>query len=260
LHEYLERHSIDLSALTIDHLDAFMEEFNERFAPGTCKTYRFHLRGFLTYLYRERGILSRDLAPLLRGAPLFAQAKPPKFLRSQEVQKLFASLKLSCPTDIRTYAMVHLAYTLGLRPVEISGITLDDISFSRRELTVRDRKANNPMTLPVPEHTIKTMAAYVVTARPKSQHRHLFLTLTCPYRPISSGTAVHCIAKAMKQAGLGSSAYWLRHTYAQNLLEMGRSVYEIKEMLGHDNIQSTQRYLSIHTELMREVLFDEKLR
>jgi site-specific recombinase XerD len=42
-------------------------------------------------------------------------------------------------------------------------------------------------------------------------------------------------------------------------LQLGRSIYEIKEMLGHENIQSTQRYLHIHTALMRKVLFDEEL-
>ena len=63
----------------------------------------------------------------------------------------------------------------------------------------------------------------------------------------------------MKEAGLSSSAYWLRHTYAQSLLTIGRSIFEIKEMLGHQNIQSSQTYLHIDTQLMRKVLFDETL-
>jgi site-specific recombinase XerD len=63
----------------------------------------------------------------------------------------------------------------------------------------------------------------------------------------------------MHQAGLQASAYWLRHTYAQNLLEAGTSIYEMKEMLGHDMIDSTKKYLHIHIKLMREVLFDESL-
>ena len=64
-------------------------------------------------------------------------------------------------------------------------------------------------------------------------------------------------AKAMKKACLPSTAYWLRHTYAQNLLEAGCSIFEIKEMLGHDKIESTKNYLRIHIQLMRKVLFDE---
>jgi site-specific recombinase XerD len=54
------------------------------------------------------------------------------------------------------------------------------------------------------------------------------------------------------------SAYWLRHTYAQNLLERGASIFEIKEMLGHESIISAEKYLHVHTNLMREVLFDDE--
>ena len=256
-HDYLERHKINLSTLKIKHLDAFMAEF--KVAKTTLRTYRHHLRGFLKYLYQERRILKNNLALLLVGAPLFAQKKPPKFLRPQEVQKLFSTLKLSTPADIRTYAMVYLAYTLGLRPIEISKITLDDISFQKEELTVRDRKTKNPTILPLPKQTIKAIAAYVMKARPKNPCRHLFLTCQEPIKPIRSGTVILSIGKAMRQAGLSASAYWLRHTYAQNLLCTGRSIYEIKEMLGHESIQSTQRYLHIDIDLMRKVIFNETL-
>jgi site-specific recombinase XerD len=175
------------------------------------------------------------------------------------VKKLFASLKLSTPTQIRTYCLMHLAYFLGLRPAEICRITLDDIAFQQRQLTLRERKGGEVITLPLPENTIKAIALYVSQGRPQGPSRHLFLNHHFPYRPMSSNNAVGCILEAMKQAGLPSSAYWLRHTYAQNLLHMGRSIYEVKEMMGHHNIQSTQRYLHINVELMRKVLFDEEL-
>ena len=259
LHAYLQRHETDLHFLTIEHLDAFMAELNEGLALSTRKTYRSYLRGLLSYLYHEREILRKDLAPLLVGPPLFAKAKPPKFLRPHEVQKLFDNLELSTPAHIRTYAIVHLAYSLGLRPVEVNKITLDDISFTKGELALRHRKGKNPMTMPVPENTMKAIAAYVLRARPKTQCRTLFLSLQPPYRPASAAVVAHCITKAMRKTGLSSSAYWLRHTYAQNLLEAGASIYELKEMLGHDNIQTTSRYVHIHIRLMRKVLFDETL-
>jgi len=256
-HEYLKRHQIELPALKIEHLDAFIAGF--KVAAITRRMYSYLLRGFLRYLYYECRVIKRDLAKLLVRPPLFAQAKPPKYLRLKEVKKLFAGLKLSTPTESRTYAMVYLAYTLGLRPAEISRISLDDISFSKGELTLPKRKGGNPITLPLPEQTIKAIAFYLTKGRPKSPHRHIFLTSVLPYRPVSAGTVIYHISKAMKQTGLYSSSYWLRHTYAQNLLNIGRSIYEIKEMMGHQNIQSTNRYLYIHTELMRKVLFDEEL-
>ena len=256
-HDYLGADKIDLCALKIEHLDLFMAKF--KVALSTRKTYRHYLRGFLKYLYYEKKILRKNLAPLLVGAPRFDQVKPPKFLRPQEVQKLFTGLKLSTPTDVRTCAMVYLAYTLGLRPIEISKITLDDISFSEGKLRVPDRKTKNPVVLPLPEMTIRSIAAYIATARPETPFRQLFLTNQKPIKPVSTNTVVYYIGKAMKDAGLSSSAYWLRHTYAQNLLQIGRSIYEIKEMLGHQNIQSSQAYLHIDTKLMRKVLFNETL-
>jgi site-specific recombinase XerD len=103
------------------------------------------------------------------------------------------------------------------------------------------------------------VAAYIIGARPKTKHRRLFLNLQPPYRPMTPN-AVGCrITFAMKRAGLDTSAYWLRHTYAQNLLEAGASIFEIKEMLGHDTIESTHRYLHVHTKLMRQVVLSTPL-
>jgi len=153
--------------------------------------------------------------------------------------------------------MVHLAYTLGLRPKEISQIRLDDISFRQQLLRLPVRKGGNPIELPIPEHTIKAVAAYIIGSRPQSKYRTLFLTLPPPHRPMSPNTVGHHISKAMRKTGLNASAYWLRHTHAQNLLEAGASIFEIKEMLGHDKIESTKLYLHVHTKLMRKVLFDE---
>jgi site-specific recombinase XerD len=256
-HAYLGKHSIALARLKIEDLDHFLAQL--KVARSTRSIYRSHLRGFLKYLHHERRILKKDLAPLLLGPRLFSEHKPPKFLRPQEVQTLFASLSLCTRSDIRTCAMVHLAYTLGLRPVEIGNITLDDISFRKAVLTLSNRKGLNPVTLPLPEQTIKAIAAYLAKARPKSLSRHLFVGFPFPYPPLQSSSVSQCISKAMKRAGLPFSAYSLRHTYAQNLLHMGQSIYEIKEMLGHDNIHSTQKYLYIHVDLMRKVLFHETL-
>jgi site-specific recombinase XerD len=259
LHQHLEKHQIRLKAVTIEKLDAFLAEYLAPYKAQTCATYRSCLRGFLRYLHFERNLLSTNLAPLIVGAPQFAKNKPPKFLRPDELQRLFAGLKLSSPGDLRTYAMVHLAYTLGMRPCEISWLDLNDVFFESGELNIRSRKNDAPVKLPVPEETIKAIAAYVVGGRPKSSHRGLFLTLKPPIRPVSQNTVTQAINGFMKTMGIAQGAYGLRHTYAQNLLEAGLSLYEIKEMMGHESIESTKKYLHVHIQMMREVLFDEAL-
>ncbi len=257
--DYLKAHKIDLHSLTIEQVDHFLSVFFAPFSPATGTVYRSMIRGFLKYLFQEHQITKKDLSSLIVGAHLFSQSKPPNFLRPQQVQKLFAGLKLTTPANIRTYAMVHLAYMLGLRPQEICSITLDDISFGRATLRVKDRKTNHPIKLPLPEDVIKAIAAYLIGVRPESNHRTLFLTLKAPYEPLTPGVVGYHVSNCMQRAALGSSAYWLRHTYAQNLLETGASIYEIKEMLGHDSIESTKKYLHIHITLMRKVLFDETI-
>jgi len=258
-HDYLERHNIKLVSIRIEQIDAFLAEFFAPFSPVTRQTYRSYFRGFLKYLYYPREIIRKDLAPLVVGAPQFAQSKPPKFLHPHEVQRLFDSFELSSSKDLRNYALVHLLYGLGLRPDEISCITLDDISFTQSELTLTTRKNDRPAKLPLPENTIKAIAAYIIGTRPKSNQRRLFLNLVAPYRPISATSVGQHISACIRKAGLSGTAYWLRHTYAQNLLEAGSTIYEIKEMMGHDNINSSEKYLHIHIRLMRRVIFDEEL-
>lgn len=231
-YEFLQRLHIELADIKTDHIEAFMAECRKRLAPVTCKVYRYYLRGFLKYLYHELKILPQDLAPLVVGARLFDKAKSPNFLQPQELQKLFSNLKLTTPTHIRTYAMVHLAYFMGLRPGEISKIKLDDICFKKKDLILQKGMGNNIMILPVPDKTIKAIAAYVLKARPKkSKYRNLFLSLQIPYRPINPGTVMRCISKVMKESGLFSPVYSLRHSYAHNLINAGATIYESKEML-----------------------------
>jgi site-specific recombinase XerD len=150
-HDYLESHNIKLSLIRIEQIDAFLAEFFTGFSANTRITYRSYLRGFLKFLYYSRKIIRKDLAPLVVGARQFDQSKPPKFLRPHEVQRLFDSFELSSFKDLRNYALVHLSYGLGLRPDEISRITLDDISFTQSELTLTHRKNDRPVKLPLPE-------------------------------------------------------------------------------------------------------------
>jgi len=257
-HDYLERQYINVASIRIEQIDGFLAEFFVPFSPISRQTYRAYLRGFLKYLHYQ-GITRKNLAPLVVGPRQFAQSTPPKFFRPHEIQQLFNSFELTSFKNIRNHAMVHLAYGLGLRPDEIRLILLDDISFAKSELILPKRKNGCPVKLPLPENIIKAIAAYVIGARPKSSHRELFLNLVAPYRPLCTTSVGQHITECIRKAGLSGSAYWLRHTYAQNLLEAGSSIYEIKEMMGHNAINSAEKYLNIHINLMRKVLFNEEL-
>lgn len=256
---YLKRHNLNLSAITIEQLDTFDQEYNAAYAQQSQKFNRSCFKLFLRYLYYERCVLKRDFAALLKVVRIFHRTKPPCFLRTDEIQQLFDNMTPATPAELRAYAMVHIAYTMGLRPQEISRLTLDDIAFSKAEMNVRYRKAGLPVTMPIPLKTLKAIAAYLVGGRPENNCRELFLQCYRPYRPVSSPTVCYAIKTCMRKAGLPEEAttYWLRHTHAQHLLEAGISVFEIKEMLGHDDIEATKRYIHIDIKLMRRVILGE---
>ena len=254
---YLQKSGVELTSINIEHVDEFMAMFNASYAKASQRLYRSFLRCFLRYLYNERNLIRQNLADLLISPATFGRVKPPQFLRPGEVRQLFDRLPHTTACELRTYAQVHLAYYLGLRPIEISWITLDDISFCKGLLGLKNRKNNRPLQLPIPEDALKAITAYIVGGRPKSHHRSLFLIFSPEPKPMSANLTGFYLTKALRDAGLPGTAYWLRHTFAQNMLEAGASIFEIKEMMGHDTIESTKIYLSIHVSLMRRVLFDE---
>ncbi len=259
LNNYLTNHGIRLERLSIEHIDGFIAQYSTGYGYTSRRHIRTYLRKFLKYLYYQAKITKRDLAPLVVGAVCFARCQPPKFLKSEELSRLFDDLNSPRNKDLRTAAMVHLCYFVGLRPKELALIWLDDIGFVKSQIRIAVRKGANPVKLPLPEVTIKAVAAYVIAGRPKSDRRQLFLNHHPPYLPVTAATVGHDVTRVLKRINPAATAYWLRHTYAQHLLESGASIFELKEMMGHDNIQSARRYLAIHLELMRKVLFDEPL-
>lgn len=259
LHADLAKRGIELAGLRIEHIDAFLDRYNAGLASATRRYNRSYLRGFLRYLYHNRNILKTDLATHVVGAVNFAHTNPPKFLRSDEIRALFAVPKTHTPWELRCLAMMHLLYALGLRPKEISRLTLDDLFFEKEEICIPNRKSFNPIMLPLPEPAIKAIAGYLVGARPNTARRELFLSLSGPIRPVAAATVSRDVTRFIRKIHPDATSYWLRHTYAQHLLESHSSIFEVKEMMGHDSLQSTRKYLHIHTALMRKVLFDESL-
>jgi len=258
-HLYLTATGTQLASLRMDQVDGFLATLRPRYAPSSCRNYGMLLKHFLGYLYHERSMIRRDLASFVQFPRTYARPKPHKFLRPEEIQRLFASLSLSSPVRIRESAIIHLAYMLGMRPSEIQRLALDDVFLSKGEIVLLERKNETSVRLPLPEEGVKILAAYLVGVRGTSALRNFFLTLRPPFRPLSMSMISETIKGCMRRAGVKGSPYWLRHTYAQNLLEAGTSVFEIRDMLGHTRIESTREYLRIHIQLMRELILDETL-
>lgn len=254
--KYLARIEINIENLKSTHIDNFLFELKQRLCSSTCRLYIYYIRKFVKYLYQNRGILNIDLSKLMILNPATAYSFPPKYFLDSEIKGVFDNIKLSSKRDIRTYCILHLSYAFGLLPRETCMITLDDINFRKREINLRSRCYENNVMLPLSDKTIKAIALYIINARPRNAHRALFLKIKFPYEPLSPSSICNDLNRVLHKAN-GASSYWLRHTYAKQLIDMGATNYEIKEMLGYEKIKTAERYLRINLNLMKSVLFDE---
>ncbi len=156
----LERRGLDLGRVGIEHVDDFLAGRNRRFSSSASRRNRSHPGNFFRYLRFELRVVKKDIAGSIVGATEFARAKPPKFPRPGEIERVFENLSFDGERSSRRAAMVHLAFSLGLRPKEICSVLLDDISFERGALDLPKRKCDNPVELPLPEAGVKAVAAY----------------------------------------------------------------------------------------------------
>ncbi|KPA10381.1 integrase/recombinase XerC, partial [Candidatus Magnetomorum sp. HK-1] len=151
--QFLLSNQVSLNHLNIEIIDRFLFETYQ--AKKSSQPYRTAMRGFLRYLYHEAGIGDKDLSISLIGAPVMNRNNPPKFLYHDEIKKLLDVASVLTDRGIRTNAIVRIAVTTGLRPIEIANISLDDICFKTALLKIPLRKGKNPIVLPLPEDTIK---------------------------------------------------------------------------------------------------------
>ena len=172
----------------------------------------------------------------------------PKYLTMEQSAALLSSI--SGPNEKRDYAILMLFLNCGIRRSELVGLNLTDVCEDRIRVI---GKGNKERFVYFGSACRKAMDAYLVERNKKvlSDNRALFGSRD---NNRISVTAVHrLVKKALLQAGLDStqfSAHKLRHTAATMMLSGGVDVKTVQEVLGHENLNTTQIYTHIeNTEL-----------
>ena len=172
----------------------------------------------------------------------------PKYLTLDQSAKLLQAV--SGPNEKRDYAILMLFLNCGIRRSELVGLNLTDVYEDRIRVM---GKGNKERIVYFGSACRKAIDAYLVERNKKvlSDNRALFGSRD---NNRISVTAVHRLVKeALLQAGLDStqfSAHKLRHTAATMMLSGGVDVKTVQEVLGHENLNTTQIYTHIeNTEL-----------
>ena len=172
----------------------------------------------------------------------------PKYLTMEQSAALLQSV--SGPNEKRDYAILMLFLNCGIRRSELVGLNLTDVYEDRIRVV---GKGNKERFVYFGSACRKAIDAYLPERNKKvlTDNRALFGSRD---NNRISVTAVHrLVKKALLQAGLDStqfSAHKLRHTAATMMLSGGVDVKTVQEVLGHENLNTTQIYTHIeNTEL-----------
>lgn len=172
----------------------------------------------------------------------------PKYLTMEQSAALLKSV--SGPNEKRDYAILMLFLNCGIRRSELVGLNINDVYEDRIRVI---GKGNKERFVYFGSACRKAIDAYLIERKEKvlSDNRALFGSRD---NNRISVTAVHrLVKKALLQAGLDPdqySAHKLRHTAATMMLSGGVDVKTVQEVLGHENLNTTQIYTHIeNTEL-----------
>ena len=214
------------------------------------------IKGFFKYLHTKRLMIAENPAANIE-TPKQKQALP-KFLSMEESLELLQAVKndRDSKSRIRDYAIITLFLNCGMRVSELVGINLSDIDSELRSLRVTG-KGNKERIVYLNDACRVALLEYI-SERKSGRYTHVHdnaLFLSRLEQRMSVKTVQAMVYKYLQLAGLESkhySVHKLRHTAATLMYQTGKvDVRVLKEILGHEQLNTTQIYTHVSAERLR---------
>ena len=206
------------------------------------------LRMFFRYLTKQEMVLDENPAAMLETAKI--KKALPRHLTAEESVSL-----LSCvdgENSARDFCILTLFLNCGLRVSELCGINLSDIQ--NGETMVITGKGNKERTVYLNEACRTAIAAYLPERSKLAAPGERALFVTRRKTRITAMTVKWLVKKRLGEAGLDTekySAHKLRHTAATLMYQNGVDVLALKEILGHEQLNTTQIYTHVSNDILR---------
>lgn len=251
---YLEDHGLiyfkDVTETTV--LTYMLSLQNKGKSNATVSRSLSSIRALYIYLLNY-GFIEKD--PTLNINAPKTEKKLPSILTLKEVETLISQPDETSSMGIRDKAMLELLYATGLRVSELVSLNTQDIKLDLGYIRCSNQNGNSRV-IPFGKMAKKALQRYVDNARESiaiEEESAFFvnyfgkrLTRQGFWKIVKRHTEHAQIEKKI-------TPHTLRHSFATHLIQNGADIKSVQEMLGHSDISSTQLYLQISENKLKDV-------
>ncbi len=173
----------------------------------------------------------------------------PKLLNEEELRKLFNAL-----TNKKHKAMLFTAYSAGLRVSEIVNLKISHIDSKRMQMFIERAKGKKDRYVNLSPVLLDILRNYLKDYKPRA--KEYFFESEQTFNPYPARTVQQVFNNAKHKAGIKKDVgiHSLRHSFATHLLDKGTDIRYIKDLLGHFDIKTTERYLHVSNQKLVNIV------
>lgn len=212
------------------------------------------LRSFYKYLNIYEGI---DHYPLTRIKNPSAGKKLPEFLSVDQMEELLESIDINAGYGLRNRAMIEMMYACGLRVSELIELRVSRIDFENQVVIVHG-KGDKERRVPFYSEAKAIVLQYMLKQRPSllkgKQSDILFVSNRGA--ALSARSVQLILDEIQKRSNLSIKLHphMIRHSFATHLLDNGADLRIVQELLGHENLSTTQIYTHVTLDRLKETI------
>ncbi|MBE6137504.1 MAG: site-specific tyrosine recombinase XerD [Erysipelotrichaceae bacterium] len=253
--EFLKKYQgvFDVQDIEREHIEKYVLSLKRKeLSKQTIARKVIAVKEFHKFLYTEN--ITRDNPASLIETPK-ADKPLPVVLTKDEVNTMLQAINGTKATDIRNRAMLETMYAAGLRITELLDLKLSNLHLREKYMIIIG-KGDKERMVPLGEMAIVSLRKYIETAREELIKEPTDL-LFFNYKgdKMSRQGFYKFIANLAKDCGITKeiSPHTIRHSFATHLLEGGVDLRIVQEILGHEDISTTQIYTHIDKSKLKEM-------
>lgn len=217
------------------------------------------VRSFLKFAHLK-GYIPRDLTEAVPVIETPKLGRIPRGISWESVEKLLAvaATNRESHTGRRSYAILQLLATYGVRIGQVVKLHLQDINWREGSILFRPSKFGNPLCFPLYPVVADALLAYIRETRGKTPYPEVFLSISSDHMPLRNGGALYRpMRTCFRNAGItGKSAHAIRHAFATRLMENDTPIKTIADLLGHKSIRNTFIYTKVDLKHLRLLAYE----